>query len=85
MSETWTQQRPGWCPHLTCDYRASSQGIVCVGQLPAPEAHGDGMNTHRFCLHGAKDDGEWTFDLQINRGDGWAFVRLLKQLFGFKP
>ena len=83
MSETWKQERPPWCPHPTCGYRASSQALVCMGELPAPEAHGEGMNTHRICLHGAKDDGEWTFDLQINKGDGYAIWRLLKGLFGF--
>ena len=57
--------------------------LVCVGQLPEPEPHGDGLNTHRICLHGAKDDGEWTFDLQINTGDGYAIYRLLRGLFNF--
>jgi len=79
----WPQERPKWCPHPTCQYQVSSQAVLCFGKLPEPEAHQDGMNTHRMCLHGAKDDGEWTFDLQINQGDGYAMWRLLKNLFGF--
>lgn len=83
MSERWPQQRPDWCPHATCVYRLSSQAQLCFGELPAPQPHGAGTNTHRMCIHSAKDDGDWTFDLQINRGDGYAFYRLLRALFGF--
>ena len=80
-----TAMRPEWCQHSTCEYRLSSQDALCFGELPEPEPHGEGINTHRMCIQGAKDDGEWIFDLQINKGDGWAFFRLLGSLFGFKP
>jgi hypothetical protein len=80
----WKQERPAWCPHSTCIYRVSGQAKLCFGELPAPEPHDVGENTHRMCIRGAEDDGEWTFDLQINRGDAWAFWRLLGKLFGFR-
>lgn len=54
--------------------------MVCVGTLPQPEPHDGDFNTHRFCLHGAKDDGEWTFDLQVNRSDVWNIKRILTQI-----
>ncbi len=49
-----------------------------MGELPAPEDHDGINNTHRLCLHGAKDDGEWTFDLKVNRTDVWNMVRMFK-------
>lgn len=81
--KVWCQERPPWCPFQSCRYLASSQAAACLGALPAPEPHGDGENTHRLCLHGADDDGAWTFKLQINRSDAWAISRLLGRVFKF--
>jgi hypothetical protein len=70
--------RPTWCPHADCQFKCHTQEMACVGVLPQPEDHAGIANTHRLCLHGAKDDGEWTFDLKVNRGDAWNITRLLK-------
>lgn len=72
--------RPSWCPHNSCQFKCHAQEMVCIGELPQPEPHDGVDNTHRFCLHGAKDDGEWTFDLKVNRGDVWNIIRILKQI-----
>lgn len=71
-------ERPTWCPHSDCEFACHSQEAVCVGRLPAPEDHDGVANTHRLCLHGAKDDGEWVFDLKVNKGDVWNMTRILK-------
>lgn len=73
--------RPSWCPHQSCGFVCKSQDLICVGMLPMPEPHDGVDNTHRLCLRGAKDDGEWTFDLQINRGDAWNLTRMLRAIF----
>jgi hypothetical protein len=79
MSEAWkAQERPAWCPHSDCCPMRQTQGMACVGELPERDPHGEDFNTHRLCVHGAKDDGEWTFDLKINRTDAWSLRRLLK-------
>ena len=77
MSEQWKQERPAWCPHSDCQFHMRTQDSACAGKLPIPVDHDGIENTHRLCLHGAKDDGEWTFDLQINRGDAWNLNRVL--------
>jgi len=69
--------RPSWCPHSDCIFRVQTQDCACVGRLPNPVDHDGTPNTHRLCLHGAKDDGEWTLDLQINRGDVWNIKRII--------
>jgi len=66
------------------DLKALTERSKRAEKEAAPEPHDGDENTHRMCIHGAKDDGEWTFDLQINKGDGYAFYRLLKALFGFE-
>jgi hypothetical protein len=76
----WRQVRPVWCPHQHCQFKVHSQDSVCVGMLPQPELHIDTLNTHRFCLHGAKDDGDWTFDLTLNSSDVYNITRILKQV-----
>jgi hypothetical protein len=82
VSERWTQERPPWCPHPTCQFVGTqAQGSLCIGELPTPEPHDGDVNTHRWCIHGAKDDGEWTFDLQINQTDVWWMRRLFDRVF----
>ena len=76
-------ERPSWCPHSTCKPLVGYDGALCIGELPEPAAHGAAENTHRQCFHGAPDDCEWTFDLQINRGDAWNLWRLLRHVFKF--
>lgn len=71
-------ERPEWCPHHTCQFKCQTQSSACVGALPEPVGHDGDFNTHRLCLHGAKDDGEWTFDLQVNRSDAYHLIRMLK-------
>ena len=80
MTESWKQERPAWCPHQTCGFVMRTQDSACVGCLPSPEPHGEAINTNRLCLHGAKDDGEWTFDLKINATDAWNLGRLLDRV-----
>lgn len=70
--------RPLWCPHADCAFKCHSQESVCVGVLPSPDPHDGDFNTHRLCLHGAKDDGEWTFGLKVNKSDAWNISRILK-------
>lgn len=72
------------CAHPDCAPCISSQDQMCIGELAQPEEHDGALNTHRLCLHGAKDDGEWTFDLQINQGDAWNIWRLLGSVFQFR-
>lgn len=79
----WQQQRPPWCPHPDCAYKISSQAVLCIGELPRPEPHDGDHNTHRLCQRGAPDDGEWLHSFQLNRGDAWAYRRLLDSVFGF--
>ena len=64
--------KPEWCPHPECEALRTTQDAACSGRLPQPEPHGQATNTHRICLHGSPDDGEWTFDLQVHTGDLYA-------------
>ena len=82
VGPSWRCERPSWCPVPGCGFVASSQAALCIGRLPAPEPHDGGENTHRLCLKGAKDDGEWLFKLCINRGDAWHIGRMFKAAFG---
>lgn len=68
----WKQERPKWCPHSTCQFLRSIQGVMCCGELPELEPHDKDYNTHRFCLNGAGNDGG-VFDLQVNKGDIFHF------------
>jgi hypothetical protein len=79
----WKQERPTWCPHVDCSFRARSQDSLCIGELPEPQAHGDheGVNTHRFCQRGAPDDGEWLHTIEWNRGDAWHLRRCIDAVF----
>lgn len=82
----WKQQRPDWCPHPDCAYRASSQGCLCVGELPEPTPHYGDFNTHRLCIaQSCPGDDEWLFKLEINSGDANGIARVLGRVFGFKP
>lgn len=74
--------RPNWCPHKDCIFKCHSQMMVCVGVLAEPSPHDGDINTHRFCLHGDKDDGEWTFDLKVNKSDVWNITRILNCIAG---
>lgn len=80
---TWPQRRPPWCPHADCRFQVHSQDKLCLGELPEPDWHGGGRNTHRMCIQGDEDDGGWHFEMTVNRGDMWAFWRLLSHVFGF--
>lgn len=74
----WKQQRPDWCPHSECAYRASSQGCICVGELPSPTPHENDFNTHRLCITQSwPGDDEWLFKLEINRSDAAGMCRVL--------
>ena len=75
----WKQVRPEWCPHAECEYRASSQAIICVGHLPTPAPQGDDENTDRICLQ-TDTDGE-PFDLQINASDVFHLRRMFDVIF----
>jgi hypothetical protein len=75
-------QRPEWCPHQNCQYRLQTQDAACVGELPVPDPHGPDFNTHRLCLRGAEDDGQWAFSMTINGSDAWNLGRLLQVVRG---
>ena len=82
MSEVFIHERPSWCPHQACQFRTcAAQQSLCIGELAAAEPHDDGFNTHRLCIHGARDDGEWTFDLQINNTDVFWLRTALNRVF----
>ena len=76
----WKNIRPEWCPHSDCIFLMSPQALMCVGRLPKLEKHdlgcSDGcdghFNTHRWCLD-TRETGHGIFDLQVNRGDLYAF------------
>lgn len=43
-------QRPPWCQDPACQCLTGYGGRICVGRLPAAEAHDDMLNTHHLCL-----------------------------------
>ena len=65
-------KKPIICPHVDCECLSTRQGI-CVGKLPKPVLHDGVMNTHRWCLLTAGENGG-VFDLQVNWSDIWQFV-----------
>lgn len=79
MSEVWKQERPKWCPHISCLFRFRVTDTMCCGDLPEPEPHDGDVNIYRFCLNEAGDNGG-VFDLQINNTDIYWFKRLFDKL-----
>lgn len=79
----WKQERPAWCPHIDCRFRARSQDSICIGELPEAQDHGThkGVNTHRLCQRGAPDDGEWLHTVEWNKGDAWNLRRCIDAAF----
>jgi hypothetical protein len=71
--------RPDWCPYADCEFLLQFQNMMCVGRLPKPEPHLEGLNTHRFCLD-ERETEDGVHDLQLNRGDAWLMKRLLDQV-----
>lgn len=69
-------ERPDWCPHKDCIFQTHSQSCMCVGKLQYPTKHDGGWNTHRLCLYVPPDTK--AFDIQLNQGDAWNMMRLLK-------
>ena len=80
---TWLQERPSWCPHPDCIFRARSQDAICIGALPAPSDHAGTANTHRLCQRGDPDDGAWLHTVEWNKGDAWNLRRVIDAAFGF--
>lgn len=76
----WKQERPGWCPHPACRFKARSQDAICVGSLPSPEPHEDDENDSRLCMRNQADGGE-VDDFQINRSDAFHLRRMLNVLY----
>ncbi|KKP51572.1 MAG: hypothetical protein UR43_C0019G0015 [candidate division TM6 bacterium GW2011_GWF2_33_332] len=72
-------KRPVWCPHLDCNFKTHSQNLMCVGYLPKPERHDDSLNDYRLCID-TRETGHDIFDLQINKGDVWNLIRILKTI-----
>ncbi len=75
--QSWTQERPSWCPHTDCLFRLRVQDSLCGGELPKPESHDSDENTHRLCINADE-----VFDLQVNRSDLYHFRRVLSALDG---
>lgn len=71
--------RPDWCNHKDCKMNIQSQNKMCVGKLSRPEKHDEGINTYRLCLD-TRETGHGIFDLQLNWGDAWNLIRLLKTI-----
>lgn len=80
----WKQEKPAWCPHPDCQFKVRGQDSICIGMLPSPRKHDGVDNTHRLCQRGTPDDGAWLHTIELNRGDAWNFVRILKMGFGIK-
>jgi hypothetical protein len=76
-------EKPDWCPYSYCFLKVQSQNKICIGELPKPEPHDDGFNTHRLCID-TRETGHGIFDLQVNAGDCWNLIRLLNTVFHFK-
>ncbi len=68
MSGPSLNVRPDWCPHQDCQFLRAGAGLICGGELPEPEEHNGGENTHRFCLD-TRETGHGIFDLQVNGND----------------
>ena len=85
MNKHYELKQPAWCPNTTCNYICLSQDSLCFGLLPKQEDHAGINNTHRMCMRGASDDGEWIHSLKINKSDAWNMHRLLEFVFTFKP
>lgn len=77
---TWKQERPPWCPSPACQFLLHTQQAACVGRLPQPVEHDGDFNTHRLCIHGADDDGNWLSPLMINSSDAYNLTRLLTRV-----
>lgn len=72
-------ERPEWCPYEKCQFKCQSQNLLCIGKLPEPVPHGDGINDHRFCID-ERETKHGIHDLQLNWGDAWNMIRLLNQI-----
>ena len=77
--ESWKQERPSWCPHQDCIFLRQTQGLLCGGELPKPEPHDEGENTHRLCIKAGE-----VFDLQVNKTDCDGIRFILDALDGKK-
>ena len=79
MTTVKATDRPGWCPHKDCRILRNMMNMACGGQLPKPEEHDGGSNTHRFCMD-TRETGHGIFDLQVNDTDldmlRWIFDAL---------
>ena len=75
MVTEWKQERPDWCPHITCQFIFREMDAACCGKLPTPEPHDGDTNSHRLCLNGVANSGG-VFDLQVNSSDLWWFHQL---------
>ena len=84
----WKQEQPTWCPHKDCRFKRRAMDKLCGGELPEPEEHDGGVNTHRFCINAGcinktvKCDG--IFDLQVNSTDLQWFRWIFDALDGKK-
>ncbi len=75
MTTKWEQERPSWCAHEDCLFLRRAMDNMCGGELPTPQEHDGGMNTHRFCINA-----DPLFDLMVNDNDlswfRWIFDAL---------
>ena len=74
--------RPPWCPHSECIWRVgggndADTGVICGGELAAPEPHDGTPNTHRLCIRTSDGD---VGDYQVNSGDLWYMGRVIESL-----
>lgn len=65
--EVWRQERPTWCPHISCWFRRRVQDAFCCGKLYEPVAHGADSNDYRICFN-CMDDGSLQ-DYMVNNSD----------------
>jgi len=75
------RDRPNWCPHSDCETLCCFDDQICGGRLPASIPHGEGTNTHRFCLNNHEDE---PIDLQIHSGDAYLMGLVLDAIRGDK-
>jgi len=77
--EKWKQVKPSWCRHSTsCKFLMHSPDIICSGKFFIPSPHNEDFNTNRLCFWLNPND---IIDIQINKGDVYNLMRVLKNMF----
>ncbi len=82
MAEEWKQERPSWCPHISCQFKRRVQDAFCCGKLYEPQPHGADWNDARICFN-CHDDGSIQ-NYMVNKTDVGYLRWILDALDGKK-